>query len=229
MAVAPVLAHQRQCVPQGHVGLVGPGPRGVAGEERPAHGLAPGGRGAGQGQGLGQLRAGRHVVAQDPPQHPVDDAEPGGEQVGRGRAGPGLGDRPPDQRRREVVEGGDHDLGRHRAHGRRTRGEGAHPPRQAERRVLVLGLGLGHEVDEPVEGLDRAVHLAGDGRLHVRPPGGAARGGCGRRAGCRSCAGRRPRRCRAASRRRWRRACRPTGSRRRRPGHRRAARPSWGR
>ena len=149
-------------------GSSGQGSDGVAGVERTAGGGARRRRRCGPARRRAAptgRRGGRRRLAAAPVRRRV---EPRLEQrLRRGRL-PRRGDGVVDDGRVEVEERGDHDLGRHRAHRRRTRGEVAVEAHHAER--LVGRRRLGREVDQPVVRLEGPPHLPRHHRFHGAGP-----------------------------------------------------------
>jgi hypothetical protein len=122
VAVAAVLAQQRDGVEQLQVRLGRPGQVGVAGVERAALGRAALAGGAGQLERLDDVGAVEQVAAH-PAQRPVGGAVAGLDELGRRRDVPRAGHAELRGDRGEVEERRLHDARRHRAHRRRARRE----------------------------------------------------------------------------------------------------------
>ena len=168
VAVAAELAQQRDGVPEREHRLVGPRQGGVAGVQRTtgrrctpsaavrASSAARGTDGSSRRSPAARRRACRRRVEARRQQR-----------LRRGRV-PRRGDGVVDDGGVEVEERGDDDLGRHRAHRRRARGEVAVEAHHAER--LVGRRRLGREVDHPVVRLEGPPHLPRHHRFHGGGP-----------------------------------------------------------
>ena len=147
-------------------GSSGHGERGVAGEQRAALRVARRRRARRVRASDCRRRARRaeHLVAEGPPQRRVGGGEPCGEHgVAASCSSTRRVHRLPDERRVEVVEGCDDDLGGHGAHRRRAGREVRRAVVGDARRGVVLGC-VRREVDHPVDGLEAAPRTAGEVR-----------------------------------------------------------------
>ena len=163
-------------MPQREVRLLGPLQVRVPGIQRPPGRVATRDGGAGQLRGLGDLGRGEGGVAEQAAVRRVDAAPASRHDLrGLGRV-PRRRDELRDQRRLEDEERGGHRASAHASQGRRARGEVgraplAHPERDE------LGLDLGGEVAERVQGFEGAGCAARDAGIHgsCLPAGGLDR------------------------------------------------------
>lgn len=165
MAVAAVLAQQRQAVPQHQMRFGWPVEVGVSGIEGTALGAAAAGGLAHQLRDRGQVRGGDDVGAEQPGQGRIGGSEAGHHHGSRAGQLPRPGDALGDEGRAEVVERGRDDARADGSHGGGAAGEVAHPPGLEPDADEPL-LGLRNEVDHRVQDVGRVVRLPDEGGVH---------------------------------------------------------------